>query len=162
MKKIKKKRNILKELRQKKLFTIGNNPAGSKLLYKIKNNPDYNPDELIVNDPTRKKVSGIIIAYASPFIVGLENEKLSRMIDVVIIVWNISLLPKEKRDRHITELVNDLVEENNQLFNEGKQLINAMIKRKDDFFSEYNNMIQEYELTIVDGNPYLAVVSEEI
>jgi hypothetical protein len=37
-----------------------------------------------------------------------------------------------------------------------------MVKNKDDYYSEYNYMIQEYQFTIDNGNPYLAVVAEEI
>jgi hypothetical protein len=162
MKKIKKQRNIVKELRQKKSSIIQDNPAASISLDNSKNKPDYNTDDIVLNDSTGNKVSDILLDYASPFIAGLKDEELRRMLIIVAMAWNISLLPKEKRGEHIAAILKDSKEVNSQSYEKGIELINYMVKRKDDLYAACNYYIQDYELKIIDGDPYLAVVSEEI
>jgi hypothetical protein len=152
MGKIKKKRNIVKELRQNKI--TGSIP--------INNKTDYNPEDIVYNDPTGKKISDTLLKYASPFIGGLKDDELKRMLMIVIMAWNISLLPKEQRMDQINSIFKDNTADNNQSYNKGIELMNYMIKCKEDLYAEYNYYIQDYKLTIIDDNPYLAVFSEEI
>ena len=128
----------------------------------MENDPDYEGTEFVENPKDFRKMSEILLEYVQPFLEETETyEDRSNLIDFAVMAWNLALIPEEKREELITELVMELFSEPEEIEEQKnlKRLMNKLINRKLKFFAEEERFVKDYKLTENAGNIHLAVAS---
>ena len=103
--------------------------------------------ENIKNMPTENKLSKVIMDFVRPLSKRMtEIEMTKRMIEFGIFVWNISLLPKEDREKQKDSVLKSFNTNDQQIVNDYNEIFDFLISRKDTFFRHDNRFIVNYEI----------------
>jgi hypothetical protein len=115
--------------------------------------PDQ-PMKIISNAPGLEKMSKVLEDFAEPWLECVQTEDdYAKVVGLAALAWNSALLPEEERFRDLDQEVVD------GLGKPGYELLQSMIHRKLTCFPDCNRPILDYELTCIDGNLRLNVVS---
>lgn len=100
---------------------------------------DLDDPNLILSDV---KPTHLILNYAEPLLTeddGQDDTILA--LTFAILAWNLALLPLDDRKEAINSLVNDL-----ELDIFGKNELLSLIKRKDEYFGEFDFLIEDFKI----------------
>jgi hypothetical protein len=92
--------------------------------------------------PFKEKASQIIINFAQPLLDITNNEdETSRAINLAIVAWDIAVFQDEERQKNFDMAVSHFKYTILQ-----KAELEKLIKRKDEFFPQYNFLVQDFEI----------------
>ena len=128
----------------------------------MENNPDNENAEFVENPKGFRKMSEVLLEYIQPFLEDTETyQERSKLVDVAVMAWNLSLISEEKRQEFVTQVVTELFSEPEEIEvqKEFKRLVNKSIKRKLKFFAEEERFVKDFKLTENAGDLHLSVAS---
>ncbi len=147
-----------KSRRKQKQKPPGSQPLESKLrrLRRQAALPTEPPDGI--------KMSEVLEAYVEPYL-DLANtfDELRMLFLVAVLAWNIALLPEDKQQAAIDDLVEKGVHAEDVEVEEAKadmrNILNELIARKELLFAEYNRFIIDFRLMEIGDQYHLTVLS---
>ena len=103
-------------------------------------------------------VSEVILRFAEPF--KDDDGLVSRaMIEMAIIIWNASFMPKDMQRKAVEDVVNVLPSDDREARREMFLIVNMLLERKRQYFSSNKRMIMDYHITESAHSIHLDVVS---
>ena len=156
-----KKSKLLSELRrlQTRKSQRSQNPLAS--LEKKLRRESFPFSELVVSPPGEAKMSEVLEDFVEPYSELAPSEKATRrLLTLAVLAWNASLRPESEQQEMIDQiLTDDLIEGDQKLKAEMKEIINELITRKKRYFSDYKRMIIDFELKDIGSGYHLSVAS---
>ena len=134
-------------------------PSSLEALFKRVQSSDYFKNTKLIQDADGlEKMSDIIHRFAEPL--QDENGDISaNMIHFAILVWNASLLSKDKQEKVFRDIIKALPRKERGV-REGILLaIGMLLERKEKYFSDNKRVIIDYDITETEGMLNLNVVS---
>ena len=110
-----------------------------------------------------EKISEAIIEFIEPYRASARNPgAYESLIAVGILAWNAALLPASERLKLLSDSIDAVFSPKNQEIREGLQdLLNLLIRRKEQFFAENRRYILRYHLSKTSEGYHLSVVSTD-
>ncbi|MCO6475263.1 MAG: hypothetical protein J5I94_01510 [Phaeodactylibacter sp.] len=104
------------------------------------------------------KVSELILDYGADLIAHCKTESdYNKYVPFLIMCWNTAILPPEKREESIKQMVEEL---------NAKEIeadIRSLVDRKVKFYGAYKYFVVDYIITMLeDGDMHLSVASTEV
>ena len=104
------------------------------------------------------RMSEIIIDLAEPLLERARSyEEKRKVLEMAIVVWNISMLPKDKQKKLLLDFGRSLFGNPSEENRPGFAMLAEMLHRRYAHFSRIRRFIVDYELEERDGTPYLTV-----
>ena len=118
----------------------------------------FSPKKMIVGPPDDGiKMSSVLEEFVKPYRELVETKEAYRtLLIVAMVAWNATLFPEQERRSQLDELLLELPED---IREEGREIIEELIVRKERFFSQYRKLIIDFELADIGKNWHLSVVS---
>ena len=115
-------------------------------------------DTAIVYDPPgAAKMSEALIEFIEPYRESATTEdELRKLLTMAIVAWNAALIAPAEREALIRKTEDGLPPDMRSDF---RAILEPMILRKQQLFSDNRRAIIEYELTMRPAGPYLQVMS---
>lgn len=128
-----------------------------KLLEKLRSS-EVLKDVKVEHERFEVKVSELIMDYGADLIANCKTESdYNKYLPFLIMCWNTAILPPEKREESIKQMVEEL---------NAKEIeadIRSLIDRKVKFYGAYKYFIVDYIITMLeDGDIHLSVASTEV
>jgi len=117
------------------------------------------PDQKVIVGPTSDgiKMSDVLEDFVEPYRQFAETkEAYWKLLSIAIIAWNATLIPEKDRLSRLDELLVALPEDARE---DGRQIIEELMVRKEKLFSQYRRMIIDFELANTAGQWHLSVMS---
>lgn len=102
------------------------------------------------------KVSARFLAFLEPYLEEVNDDAYEKLITVGLTAWNIALMPPGRTDDLIDQVINSWPA---QLQEDFLDTLQRMIQRKQRLFADDQQCIIDYQLTDVNGQWQLSVVS---
>lgn len=103
------------------------------------------------------KMSEVLEEFVEPYRKFAETEEAYRkLLTTAIIAWNVTLFPEKERLSRLDELVVTLPEDVRE---DGRQIIEELMVRKERFFSQHRRIIIDFEVADTRGEWHLSVMS---
>ncbi len=115
-------------------------------------------DTTIIYDlPGAAKMSEVLLEFVEPYMESAPTEDaLRKLLTLAIVAWNAALIPPAEREALIRKTEDGLPPDMRSDF---RAILEPMILRKQQLFSDNRRAIIEYELTMRPAGPYLQVMS---
>ncbi len=129
--------------------TVRQGPLGEELI------------DIVKNPKGHVKMSDVLETFIEPY----EEEELTlnqrqNLLGIVVIAWNLALLPKDKRKAALKEIIRELLKGEDPWFQrETREMIDEMVARKDQFFADNQRYIVNYQLQDLGTEFHLTVAS---
>ncbi len=81
------------------------------------------------------------------------------MLEIAIIIWNASFMPKDMQRKALEDVVNVLPSDDSEARREMFLIVNMLLERKRQYFSHNKRMIMDYHITGSTHSINLDVVS---
>src|SRR2546426_151353 len=133
--------------------------SGQQVLLKRVRASQHLPNaQVIVNPAGTEKMSEVILRFAAPF---KDDDGLvsKAMIEMAIIIWNASFMPKDMQRKAVEDVVNVLPSDDREARRELFFIVNMLLERKRQYFSNNKRMIMDYHITESAHSIHLDVVS---
>jgi hypothetical protein len=120
------------------------------------------PGTRVVYDPAgRERMSEILEEFVEPFRYTAESyDDFHKLLSLAVLAWNAALLPEDKRQAMVDEiLAAGFARESAADRAFARQVIEAMIRRKEEHFAAIRRAILSFELTDRGDDYYLAVAA---
>jgi hypothetical protein len=138
----------------------------STLLNRSKDNHILTNKTIIPTPPNIEGMSEIILEFANPIIMKGSDNCAKIVIALAIFVWNMTILPDQFNENDLDDLVehlaDDLSKSDAKLIGELHFIINYFKERKIKEFSQYNRLVLDYQMSMINGKCDLSVVSAAI
>ncbi len=117
------------------------------------------PDmEAMPSQPGEERMSQVLTRFAEPYVRHAHSDKTYRtLMTLAVGAWNVSLLEPEKQADFLASLTGILPLPTRQ--KDLHDILLEMIERRKRFFADNHRFILEHQLTLVDGEFHLAVIS---
>ena len=117
--------------------------------------------EIVVEPRGEAKMSEVLTDFVEPYLESADTRQdHQKLLMIAIVAWNTALLPEEKQQGVIDELVDQsLPKDADSLRTNMKQVVSELITRKKRYFSEYKRVIIDFELKDRGDSYYLSVAS---
>ncbi len=128
------------------------------LLQRVRASQHLHNTQVIVNPAGTEKMSEVILRFAEP----LKDDYgiVSRaMIEIAIIIWNASFMPKDMQRKAVEDIVNVLPRDDREARREMLLTVNMLLERKKQYFSNNKRLIMDYHITASAHSINLDVVS---
>ncbi len=128
---------------------------------KVKNSNKLPVSKMIVDPEGEAKMSEVILDFAKPFLDKCEDEESEKKaIGLAILIWNVSLFPKKKRDQEIENLCSGLSSsEDANDFAALMNYVNILLERKDECYPDNKRAIINYQMSGSGKNRRLDIAS---
>ena len=93
-------------------------------------------------------MSEILLDFAEPLLEEIDRSEergFSNVIAIAAFAWNVSLLPKEKWESSIEDMVKELAQSDEDVAMM-KGIVQMLIQRRMEFFSDITRFIFDYEI----------------
>jgi hypothetical protein len=117
------------------------------------------PNQKVVRGEARDgvKMSEVLEEFIAPYLEIADTEEVFRKLLVTaVIAWNTALFPAKERKTYLEKVLEALPE---QVRADGRAIISELMARKERYFSEYERMIIDYEVTDTGEGYRLVVIS---
>ncbi len=112
---------------------------------------------LLVEPPGAKKMSEVLLEFLEPYTEQWRTEEdLRRLLPVAIIVWNAALVSGREREELLQGALDALPPGARQ---DGRTLLEELIRRKEAHFADNHRLVLDYQLTMRPAGPHLSVIS---
>ena len=118
-------------------------------------------EPIVVRSSSSEKMSEILLDFAEPLMeqVDRSDERaFGNVISIAAFAWNVSLLPKEKWESSIEDMVKELAQSDDDVAMM-KSIVQMLIQRRMEFFSDITRYIFDYEILDEKEGWHLNVVS---
>jgi len=114
--------------------------------------------QVMVNPAGTEKMSEVILRFAEPF---KDDDGLvsKAMLEIAIIIWNASFMPQAMQRKALEDVVNVLPQDASEARRELFFMVNMLLERKRQYFSNNKRMIMDYHITESAHSIHLDVVS---
>lgn len=103
------------------------------------------------------KMSEVIQSFIEPYLRYADTEEnLRKLLGLASMAWNVALFPKEQRPKALDDAFASFEPEMRAGL---EALVEEMIKRKDQHFSEIRRAVIDFEVQMNKGGFYLSVAS---
>jgi hypothetical protein len=111
---------------------------------------------LVMNQGGIVKMSEVLEDFVEPYTDGTLNKHgLEMLFSMGALAWNIALMPKEKRIKMLAEAFSSIMPNSDpEDIAFGKDLVDKLIQRKEEFFADNQRMIMNFELQYVSHGEY--------
>jgi hypothetical protein len=134
-------------------------PSSQEALFKrIQSSEYFKNTEVILNDDRLEKMSDVIHRFAEP----LQDENgdvPANMLRFAILVWNASLLSKDKQEEAFRDIIKALPGKERGVREVALLAIAMLLERKEKYFSDNKRVIIDYDITETEDMLNLNVVS---
>lgn len=117
------------------------------------------PHQEVIVGPTGDgiKMSDVLEEFVKPYEQFAETKEAYRkLLTAAIVAWNVMLFPEKDRWSRLDELLGTLPE---NIREDGKQIIQELMVRKERFFSQHKRMIVDFEVADIGSKKHLSVMS---
>ncbi len=117
------------------------------------------PDmEAMPSQPGEERMSEVLERFVDPYVrQARDDADYRKLMTLAVGAWNTSLLEPEKQADFLASLTGILPSPTRQ--KDLRDILLGMIERKKRFFADNHRFILEHQLTLVDGEFHLAVIS---
>ncbi|WP_339133741.1 MAG: hypothetical protein WGN25_13580 [Candidatus Electrothrix sp. GW3-4] len=146
-------------MKRKKQRSKKKNTAQAKLIKKMR----ASGKKVAVNPKGIERMSEVIENFAEPLLADCRSDDdIKKAIQFAVIVWNLSMLPKDQQDKKIQELVDTLsTPSNTDQSNQAKLYINSLITRKKEMFPHIQRTVIDYQFSGAGSNLRLDIASKD-
>ena len=140
-----------KERPPRRLFKRGRGPG-----------PAVPPGSRVVYEPAgHEKMSVVLEDFVEPFRGFADTEDAFRkLLSLALVGWNAALLPEDRRRAMIDEMIEAAFSRASEADRaQARELIEALVRRKEQHFAENRRAIVSFELTDRGDDYHLAVAS---
>jgi len=103
------------------------------------------------------KMSKVLEEFVEPYQQYAETKKAyKKLLTTAIVAWNVTLFPENDRPSRLDELLVTLPEDVRE---DGRQIIEELMVRKERFFSQHRRMIVDFEVADIGSKKHLSVMS---
>lgn len=128
---------------------------------KYKDNKSMKMIKDFILQPKKIKMSEVLLEFAEPILDDYENvDEVKKIIYIAALVWNLSFLD-EKEQVERKEDIYKVFEYDKALLNNIVLIIDILLIRKKEYFSNINLMIESHEVVVVNGEMRIRVGSRE-
>jgi hypothetical protein len=119
----------------------------------------------LIDSPTgTEKMSEVILEFAAPLIETLPDDSsgdvgFENAVAIAIMIWNASLMPEQKRQKTIEEIMNALPHSDTEEIATVDKMIKMLLKRKKKHFAQNRRFIVDYEVSTSKNERNVFVVS---
>ena len=112
----------------------------------------------MVNPAGTEKMSEVILRFAEPF---KDHDGLvpRAMLEIAIIIWNASFMPSDMQRKALEDVVNVLPSDDSEARRDMFLIVNMLLERKRQYFSNNKRMIMDYHITESAHSIHVDVVS---
>jgi hypothetical protein len=117
---------------------------------------------VVVSPSEVPKMSEVIMEFAEPLMEHAKTmQDQKKVLTMAIALWNLSMLPHEKRAEEIETLIENLggTEADPREDVENRNLVQLFMKRKDELFQDIERFILDYDMVETPEGVHLNVVS---
>ena len=117
--------------------------------------------EIITNPSGDVKMSEVLMDFVAPYHeLADTSEAYRKLLTLGITAWNASFLPKEAQQDMVDGIISGGIHSATYELQTGlKDIVNMLIARKEEYFSEYRRDIIDFELTDTGDGYHLSVAS---
>jgi hypothetical protein len=128
------------------------------LLKRVHASQHFQNTQVMVNPTGTEKMSEVILRFAEPF---KDNDGLvpRAMLEIAIIIWNASFMPSDMQRKALEDVVNVFPRDDSEARREMFLIVNMLLERKKQHFSDNKRMIMDYHITESAHSIHLDVVS---
>ena len=153
------KRQTSETISQKTQSAAQHASSGQQVLLKrVRASQHFPNTQVIVNPAGTEKMSEVILRFAEP----LKDEDgmvPKALLEIAIIIWNASFMPKEMQRKALEDVVNVIPKENLEARHEMFSMVNMLLERKQRYYSQNKRLIMDYHITESAHSIYLDVMS---
>jgi len=151
-----KRKRVKKKQKKRKVKS-----AQAQFMDKVKNSSKLPISKMVVDPEGEAKMSEVILDFAKPFLDKCEDEESEKKaIGLAILIWNVSLFPKKKRDQEIENLCSGLSSsEDANDFAALMNYVNILLERKKVYYPDNKRAIINYQMSGSGKNRRLDVAS---
>jgi hypothetical protein len=103
------------------------------------------------------KMSDVLEEFVEPYREFVKTQEAYRkLLTVALVAWNVMLFPEKDRLSRLDEVVVTLPE---YVREDGRQIIEELMVRKERFFSQHRRMIIDFDVADTGGQWHLSVMS---
>lgn len=136
---------------------------GNEFIDELLKNEYFSGKEIRMNDNPSEIMSQIILDFARPFLNDCKTDiERKRTISIYIMIWNISLMPRELRKAEIKKMIDIIAGDDNDDYMFWSSLIKAEMFRKEMNFSQVSRFICNYKIDKRENELRLSIVSVPI
>ena len=130
-----------------------------KITERIQQGFECKDTTVCLTDPSLRKMSDIILEYASPLLeVTKSAEEDKKAITLAIVFWNLSQFPEEERCRQMDMINSQAGDETfSGIFGADNSIADYMFERKQNMFSFVDRMVFDYDLVDTPAGIHLNV-----
>lgn len=119
---------------------------------------------LLAEPPAGIKMSEVLEAFVKPYLDQTDTfDELRLLFLTAVLAWNIALLPEERQQAAIDDLVEKEIraedEEAEAARADLRSMLNELVARKELLFAEYNRFIVDFRLVDTGDGYHLTVLS---
>jgi hypothetical protein len=109
-----------------------------------------------------RKMSEIILEFAEPLLdkAGQSTKNKKKAIALAVVVWNITLMGNISEQ--LENFIDQMSDEDPQFSDDLSLIVNSLIQRKFDFYSDIQRMVLDYEIVDLGDGIHLNVVSSPL
>jgi len=155
------KKHAKKKRKEKKRKRIKEKSGQKCLLEKVQKSLNIPKERIITTPNDVDKMSDVIQDFAKPLLLLKDDEEFQRKaLRVAILVWNISLFPKQKQEKALQEICSDFSKPDDPNYIESiKTIVNALIERKRKNYPNHKKVITDFQISGSGKSRRLNVVS---
>ncbi|WP_297422794.1 hypothetical protein [Clostridium sp.] len=129
---------------------------------KYKDNKSMKRIKDFILQPQKVKMSEVLLEFSKPVIDEYENvDEVKKIIHIAVLVWNLSFLD-EKEQVERKEDIYKVFAYDKALLKNIVLIIDILLIRKKEYFSNINLMIESHEVVVVNGEMRIRVGSREV
>ena len=135
--------------------------AQARFIEKVTKSNKLPVSKMIIDPKGEAKMSEVILDFAKPFLDKCEDEESEKKaIGLAILIWNVSLFPKKKRDQEIEKFCSGLSpSEDANDFAALMNYVDILLERKKVYYPENKRAIISYQMSGSGKNRRLDVAS---
>lgn len=121
--------------------------------------------KMLIEPEGIQKMSQIILDFARPLLVGIDLDdevEIERVVHLACIAWNMALVLEETPGTTLQDILKDLTAPEDDaldFFEETKQDLEMLVRRKQRHFAQHKRFIQNYYTGFDKNGPRLQILS---
>jgi hypothetical protein len=113
--------------------------------------------EVVVRPSGSSRMSEVIFDFIEPYRKHVQSEdELRRLITMGVVAWNAALLPSERQEKTIDQIISRVARDGAKEF---RECVYEMIERKQTWFAQIKRLVLGFDLTMTERGPHLSVIS---
>jgi len=113
--------------------------------------------------PSGEKLSAVILEFARPLTENIADDQFETAITLVILCWNIALLPESKRERELQLVIDSMAKDKPAWWvRDLEGWVRRLVDRKRNLFGHDHRMVVNYTITDEGDGFHLYVVSAHV